>query len=252
MTALLPSPLLAFSDANGYPLAGASLSTYVVGTSTPVTTWSDSAGTVANTNPIMTDLSGRCSVYASGAVRLVLHDSSGNLVFDAPSNTLVSSAMSAVCLAPDIATAAGLLGIPAAVSAETGLRTAAVAAEQTARIAADTAEAAARAAADVTLGTAIAAEVTRATAAEATLTAAGKMMAGYAVCDGDGHHHVTFATAFTTITGFCASVAGSGLTTYNVTVSPTITGADVWVASYSSGGPVMAASAGFFWIAIGT
>ncbi len=51
-----------FFDANGAPLALGTLSYYVAGTTTLQDTYADSAGTVANTNPVVLDGSGRLDV----------------------------------------------------------------------------------------------------------------------------------------------------------------------------------------------
>ena len=51
-----------FFNANGAPLALGNLYYYVAGTATPQDTYSDSAGTVVNTNPIVLDGSGRLAV----------------------------------------------------------------------------------------------------------------------------------------------------------------------------------------------
>lgn len=51
-----------FFDANGSPLALGLLYYYVAGTTTPQNTYSDNAGTVPNTNPIVLDGSGRLQV----------------------------------------------------------------------------------------------------------------------------------------------------------------------------------------------
>ena len=51
-----------FFNANGAPLALGNLYYYVGGTTTPQDTYSDSAGTAANTNPIVLDGSGRLGV----------------------------------------------------------------------------------------------------------------------------------------------------------------------------------------------
>ena len=48
-----------FFDGNGNPLALGNLDYYVAGTTTPQNTYSDSAGTIPNTNPIVLDGSGR-------------------------------------------------------------------------------------------------------------------------------------------------------------------------------------------------
>ena len=69
-------------DANaGGPLAGGLLYTYSAGTNTPLTTWQDSAGTVANANPIVLDARGECTCYGSGTYKFVLRDSLGTLIW---------------------------------------------------------------------------------------------------------------------------------------------------------------------------
>ncbi len=75
-----PAPFVApfyLSDA-GAPLAAGLLYTYDAGTVTPKTTYSDSAGTVPNANPIVLDSAGRASIYlAAGGYKLVLKDAAG-------------------------------------------------------------------------------------------------------------------------------------------------------------------------------
>lgn len=51
-----------FFDANGHPLSQGNLYYYIAGTTTPQNTYSDSAGAVPNTNPIVLDGSGRLLV----------------------------------------------------------------------------------------------------------------------------------------------------------------------------------------------
>jgi len=48
-----------FFDNNGNPLAGGLIYTYSAGTTTPITTYTSSSGTVANANPIVLDSAGR-------------------------------------------------------------------------------------------------------------------------------------------------------------------------------------------------
>ena len=48
-----------FFDDNGAPLTGGKVFTYAAGTTTPLATYTTSAGTVANTNPIILDAAGR-------------------------------------------------------------------------------------------------------------------------------------------------------------------------------------------------
>jgi len=50
-----------FFDNNGAPLAGGLLYTYAAGTTTPQTTYTTSAGSIANSNPIVLDSAGRVS-----------------------------------------------------------------------------------------------------------------------------------------------------------------------------------------------
>ena len=48
-----------FFDNNGVPLAGGLIYTYQAGSSTPLATYQDNAGTIANANPIVLDSAGR-------------------------------------------------------------------------------------------------------------------------------------------------------------------------------------------------
>lgn len=48
-----------FFDDNGTPLTGGKLYTYIAGTTTPATTYTDSTGTTANTNPVILNSAGR-------------------------------------------------------------------------------------------------------------------------------------------------------------------------------------------------
>jgi hypothetical protein len=48
-----------FFDDNGVPLAGGLIYTYQAGSSTPLVTYTDNGGTIANANPIILDASGR-------------------------------------------------------------------------------------------------------------------------------------------------------------------------------------------------
>jgi hypothetical protein len=59
-----------FLDANGAPLTGGLLYSYLAGTSTPATTYTSRAGTSSNTNPIVLDAAGRTpsEVWLDGGV----------------------------------------------------------------------------------------------------------------------------------------------------------------------------------------
>jgi len=64
MTATLtPNAKQQFFDANGNPLAGGKLYTYIAGTTSPTTTYVDSAGVTTNTNPIILDSRGEANVW---------------------------------------------------------------------------------------------------------------------------------------------------------------------------------------------
>lgn len=57
-TILMPAPKIQFFDVNGKPLAGGQVFTYQAGTSIGQATYTDSTGTVVNTNPIVLDSGG--------------------------------------------------------------------------------------------------------------------------------------------------------------------------------------------------
>ena len=73
-----------FFDNNGNPLSGGLLYTYAAGTTTPTSTYTDSSGTVANTNPIYLNSAGRVPYeiwLTSGTnYKFVLNTSTGTLL----------------------------------------------------------------------------------------------------------------------------------------------------------------------------
>lgn len=56
-------PKFQFSNALGLPMSGGTLTSYLAGTTTPVTTYQDEALTSANTNPITLDSRGECTIW---------------------------------------------------------------------------------------------------------------------------------------------------------------------------------------------
>src|ERR1700748_1283926 len=72
-----------FCDGNGLPYAGGSLAFFASGTSTPLNTYSDSALTIANTNPVVLDSAGRAgSVFLQNlAYKVVLSDVNNNQIW---------------------------------------------------------------------------------------------------------------------------------------------------------------------------
>ena len=74
----MPAPVFQGLDANGNPLNAGKLYAYVAGSTTPLDTYSDSAGTVPNTNPVVLDANGSATVrLGSGTYKFVLKDSTG-------------------------------------------------------------------------------------------------------------------------------------------------------------------------------
>ena len=75
MNNLAPYPKFkAFAD-DGTPLNGGKLYTYVTGTATPKATYSNSALSAENTNPVILDSEGEADVFLSGSYKFVLDDS---------------------------------------------------------------------------------------------------------------------------------------------------------------------------------
>lgn len=82
MSQLLPNGKQQFIDINGKPLVGGTVTTYLVGTSTPNPTWQDPAQTILNTNPVVLDARGQCVMYGTGSFRQVVNDVASNLIWD--------------------------------------------------------------------------------------------------------------------------------------------------------------------------
>lgn len=254
MVALLPSPVLQFCDANGAPYAAGTINTYLPGTTTPVTTWSESTGTTANTNPIVLNAAGECTIYANGIVRLILQDALGNLIFDQPSNTLVSTVMAPVCIAVDLPTARTAMGVTAAIAVETAARIAATA--SCATIASVTAETTRATAAEGVNATAIATERTRALAAEAALSAsipaALSLKNGTVTTSSGGTATVTFGTPFpTACTGVWLTVQGGAVGAWAEVQAITTAGCTVTTSSPLFGSGWAGGPCTVNWLAIG-
>ena len=81
-TFLAPTPKLQFFDLNGDPLSGGLLYTYAAGTTTPLASYTDSTGNIANTNPIILDSRGEANVWLAGAsYKFALYDSTNVLIW---------------------------------------------------------------------------------------------------------------------------------------------------------------------------
>jgi hypothetical protein len=84
MASLTPSPIMQFFNNQDTFLVGGLLYTYAAGTQTPLATYQDQAGTIANTNPVVLNTRGEAAVWLSNAqYKFVLRDSSGNLIWTA-------------------------------------------------------------------------------------------------------------------------------------------------------------------------
>ena len=62
-TLLAPLPKLRFVDSNGNALAGGKLFVYAAGTTTKINSYIDSTGSTPNSNPIILDSRGECSMW---------------------------------------------------------------------------------------------------------------------------------------------------------------------------------------------
>ena len=97
MANLAPMIRQRFFDASAEPLNGGKLFTYEAGTTTNKVTYSDSAGTSANTNPVILDSEGYADVWLStGSYKFVLKDSLDNTLWtkDNISNATVENGFS--------------------------------------------------------------------------------------------------------------------------------------------------------------
>lgn len=63
----ITNPHQQFFDASGDPLASGFVCTYVAGTSTPLATYTDSIGTIPNSNPVLLDSGGFANIWLIGA-----------------------------------------------------------------------------------------------------------------------------------------------------------------------------------------
>lgn len=81
---LLPNATQTFTDNNGLPLANGNVYFYQPGTTTPQTTWTNSAATVAQPNPVPLGTAGRPAspIYGTGSYRQIVQDQFGNPIWD--------------------------------------------------------------------------------------------------------------------------------------------------------------------------
>ena len=75
MASLMPLGKQQYFSASGAPLVGGKVYTYAAGTTTPLATYSDKAGTTPNTNPVILDSRGEATIFwGSAGYKVVLKD----------------------------------------------------------------------------------------------------------------------------------------------------------------------------------
>jgi hypothetical protein len=82
MASLSPSIKFSALDANGNPAAGWKVYTYEAGTSTPKSTYTTSAASVANANPVVLDSRGEATIWLSGTYKIRLTTAADVLVWE--------------------------------------------------------------------------------------------------------------------------------------------------------------------------
>jgi len=109
-----------FFDNNGVPLAGGLIYTYAAGTTTPLTTYTTSAGNIANTNPIVLDSAGRTAnetwLTVGSSYKFILKTSTGTQI-GSYDNILGANDFTAVYAALAASSGASLIGYIQSVSA---------------------------------------------------------------------------------------------------------------------------------------
>ena len=79
---LIPNAKQQFFNANGVPLAGGSVYSYVPSTTTAKSTWLDQNQATLNSSPVTLDSAGGAFIFGQGNYRQQVYDSSHNLIWD--------------------------------------------------------------------------------------------------------------------------------------------------------------------------
>lgn len=82
MASLMPPGKQQYLTTSGTPLVGGKLYTYAAGTTSPLSTYSDKAGFIPNTNPVILDARGEASIFwGQAGYRAVLKDANDGLIW---------------------------------------------------------------------------------------------------------------------------------------------------------------------------
>ncbi len=81
MPSLLPEGKQKFFGNDGRPLVGGKIFTFAAGTNTPKPTFTDSAGTTPQTNPVILDSRGEALMFWDGAYKIQLTDALNNILW---------------------------------------------------------------------------------------------------------------------------------------------------------------------------
>lgn len=78
---LMPAPYTYFHDAQGNPLVGGQVSTFITGTDTPTPVYHDAALSTEWDNPFTVPADGNVTIYqAANTIKMVIKDADGNLI----------------------------------------------------------------------------------------------------------------------------------------------------------------------------
>lgn len=80
MATPLQAPYSQFFDANGDPLSGGKVYTYISGTLTPKATYTDASGDTEAANPVILDSAGRAAIWIEGTYRIDVYSGTDALI----------------------------------------------------------------------------------------------------------------------------------------------------------------------------
>lgn len=81
MAQVIPQGKQQYLNNDGTLMNGGKLYTYAAGTTTPKVTYSDQAGTIPNTNPVILDARGEATIFWSGSYKAQLRDALDNIIW---------------------------------------------------------------------------------------------------------------------------------------------------------------------------